>query len=91
MVHAHIQPMSSWMPCMMSGSHVLSKIFPEDFGCGWSWSPPSLDVDSCHYFLWGYLKDHVYCTNLNNVQQLQAETKAVAKEIRWHCTTHMTT
>jgi hypothetical protein len=35
----------------------------------------------CNYFLWGYFKDYVNCAKLYTVQELQAETKAVAEEI----------
>jgi hypothetical protein len=32
-------------------------------------------------FLWGYLKDLMYSNNLQTVQELQAETEAIAEEI----------
>jgi hypothetical protein len=35
----------------------------------------------CDYFLWDYLKDHVYCTNPHTVQELHMELEAVAEEI----------
>jgi len=41
-----------------------------------------------NYFLWGYLKDRVYCTNPHNVHKLQVETEAVAEEITLHDTVH---
>jgi hypothetical protein len=60
------------------GSRVLSNRFLESFGCGWSWPPCSPDMNPCDHILWGYLKDHVYRTNPHTVQDLQAETEAVA-------------
>jgi hypothetical protein len=38
-------------------------------------------MNPCNYFLWGYLKDHVYCTNSHTVQELQVEVEAVAEDI----------
>jgi hypothetical protein len=35
----------------------------------------------CDYFLWGYLKGHVFSTNQHTVQEFQVETEAVAEEI----------
>jgi hypothetical protein len=34
-----------------------------------------------NYFLWGYLKDHMHCTNPQNVQGLQTEIEATAEYI----------
>jgi hypothetical protein len=38
-------------------------------------------MDSCSYVLRGYIKDHVYYTNLPNVQEFQVEIRTVAEEI----------
>jgi len=38
-------------------------------------------MNPCNYFLWGHLKDHVYCTNLHTVQEVQVEIEAVANEV----------
>jgi hypothetical protein len=62
-------------------SRVLLNQFPEHFGHGWSWPLCSLDINLCNYFLWGYHKDRVYRTILHTVQELQAETEAIAEEI----------
>jgi hypothetical protein len=42
----------------------------------WLWPPCSPDLNSCDYFLWGYLKDCMYRTNPCTFQDLQAETEA---------------
>jgi len=62
------------MSCQING-------FPECFGCGWSWPPCSPDINPYDYFLWGYLKDHVYHISSHTVQEVQAEIKAVDEEI----------
>jgi hypothetical protein len=38
-------------------------------------------MNPCDYLLWAYLKDRVYRTNPQTVQELQAETEAVAEQI----------
>jgi hypothetical protein len=38
-------------------------------------------MNPCDYFLWGYLKDCVYCTNPHAAQELQVENEAAAEEI----------
>jgi hypothetical protein len=38
-------------------------------------------MNPCNNFLWGYLKNYVYCTNLHTVQEFQAGIEAVAEEI----------
>jgi len=42
------------------------------------WSPCSLCMNLCDYLLWGYLRECVYRTSL---QELQAEVEAVAEEM----------
>jgi hypothetical protein len=37
-------------------------------------------MNLCDYFLWGYLKDYVYCTNSHTVQELKVETEAAAEK-----------
>jgi len=37
-------------------------------------------TNTCDYFLWGYLKDCVYCTNTHS-QKLHAKIEAVAEEV----------
>jgi len=38
-------------------------------------------MNPCHFFLWNYLEDRVYCTNSHTVQGLQAEIEPVAEEV----------
>jgi hypothetical protein len=38
-------------------------------------------MNPCKYFLWGYLKNHVYYTNPHNIQVLQAEIEGDAEDI----------
>jgi hypothetical protein len=64
--HAHTQ--------RMFGSRVLSNRLRV-------WPPRSPDMNPCIYFLWDFLKDHVYGTNRYTVQELQAETEAVTVQI----------
>lgn len=39
---------------------VLFNHFPEWFRYGWSWSPYSLELNPCDYFLWGCVEDKIY-------------------------------
>jgi hypothetical protein len=41
-------------------------------------------MNPCDYFLWDYLKDHVYHTNLHILQELQVEIEGVTEEITGH-------
>jgi hypothetical protein len=59
------------------GSHVLSNLYPELFGCGWSWPPCSPDINIYDYYIWGYIRDRLYRTNPHTVQGLQDESEAV--------------
>jgi len=36
---------------------IVSNRFPQQFHCGFSWPTRSPDLNTCDYFLWGYLKD----------------------------------
>jgi hypothetical protein len=65
----------------MFGSRVLSNRFQERFGCGWFWPPCSPDMNTCDYFLWGYLRDHVYHISPETVKEPQAGIEAGAEEI----------
>jgi hypothetical protein len=74
MMHAHITANVILVVLHdMSGSHFLLNQFPEYFMYGHPWPPCSLNINPCSYFLWGYLKDGVYCTNPHTVQEFQLE------------------
>jgi hypothetical protein len=62
-------------------SPVLLIQFLECFWCGWPWPPEPLDLSPCDYFLWGYFKDNVCCTNPHTVKELQTWIKAITEEI----------
>jgi len=38
-------------------------------------------MNSCIYFLWGYLRVRVCCTNLHTIQELKVEIEVVTEEI----------
>ena len=38
-----------------------------------NWPPRSCDLTPCDYFLWGYLKSHVYANKPRTVQELREE------------------
>ena len=42
---------------------VIALDYPTHTGSGVDWSPYSLDMKSCDFFLWGNLKDNVYYYN----------------------------
>jgi len=65
------------MTCLVG---IPCQMFPEHFRYEWSWSICSLNINPCKYFLWGYLRDRVYCTIPHTVQELQVQFEAVAKE-----------
>lgn len=76
MMHAHIHVLHD-----VFDSCTLLNWFPEHFRYGWSWSPCSPHKNPCHWFLWGYLKDHVHHTNPHSVEELQVEIQSVAEGI----------
>jgi hypothetical protein len=56
-----------------------------DFGRGWSWTPPSADLNPCDYFYQGLLKAKVYKYNHHPhlVEELKAEfTVAVEMSLK---------
>jgi hypothetical protein len=77
MVHTHAQHIMH----DVSGIRVLSNQFSECFKCAWFWPLCSPDMVPYEYFLWGYVKDSVHCTNQHTVQDLQVKTEAVANII----------
>ena len=38
---------------------------------GIDWHPYSPDLNSCDFFLWGYLKDTIYSKNLQTLDELE--------------------
>jgi hypothetical protein len=63
----------------------LDQNFPE----GWIgrngpvlWPPRSLDLNHCDFFLWGHMKQLVYVTPVNTIEELRSRIEDVAAEIR---------
>lgn len=54
------------------------------FGRGgpYSWPPRSPDLTVLDYFLWGHMKQEVYKTEVNTIDELRARILVVANEIR---------
>ena len=46
--------------------HVISRGFPA------AWPPRSPDLNPCDFWLWGFLKDHVYRRNNQTAPELKA-------------------
>ncbi|XP_025018119.1 uncharacterized protein LOC112539619 [Tetranychus urticae] len=51
---------------------VIAYGYPNHAGAGLEWPPYSPDLNPCDYFLWGYVKDKVYATQIDNIEQLKA-------------------
>lgn len=47
-----------------------------------AWPPRSPDLNSCDYYLWGYMKSIVYRTPVNNLEDLEARVMMAAERIR---------
>lgn len=45
------------------------------------WPPRSPDLNPCDYFFWGYLKDHVYKVEIQNIQHLQERIEEAINNI----------
>lgn len=54
---------------------VISNRFPEVLNAGIEWPPYSPDLNPCDYFLWGYLKERVYSSGPQNLEQLENAIK----------------
>lgn len=48
---------------------------------GMDWPPYSPDLNPCDFFLWGYLKDEVYCNNPKSIEELKAAIKHEVQNI----------
>jgi hypothetical protein len=51
-------------------SRVISNRFPNRFACGQNLPPNSPDLNTCDYFLWGFLKKKIFpkATNNNGIE-----------------------
>jgi len=91
MVHAHLQHTSAWVSCMCLIAMSCGIWFQEYFECEWSWPPCSPDMNPCHYFLWGYLKNQMYCTNPHTAhcsEDTSGNWSCCWRDYRWHATWH---
>ena len=50
-------------------------------GDGIEWPPYSPDLNVCDFFLWGYIKDKVYKTSPQNIQELNNNITQVIRSI----------
>jgi hypothetical protein len=49
--HPHTENVTLHVLHGVYGNHELLNKFLEHFKCGWSWSPCSLDMNACDYYL----------------------------------------
>ena len=49
--------------------------------CDPEWAPHSPDLNPPDFYLWGYLKDHVYETNIKTIKDLKTDTNAKIRAI----------
>jgi hypothetical protein len=63
----------------------VSSLFPQQFQCGFSWPPCSLDLNPCDYFLWGYLKDKVFSSAPGTLPELKESIKESCAQVTREC------
>lgn len=51
---------------------VIGLGYPSKYGGGLDWPPYSPDLNPCDFFLWGYLKDKVYRSQPNSLEELRS-------------------
>ena len=68
------------------GHKIIGLDAPKKLGGGIDWPPCSPDLNTCDYFLWGYLKDKVYVTLPETIDELKdritREIKAIPRDVR---------
>jgi hypothetical protein len=60
---------------------IMSNRFPQQFQCGFSWSPCNPDLNSCDCFLWGYLKDKVFSSAPRTLPELKEKIKSSCAQV----------
>ena len=63
------------------GSRIIGLDAPRMTGDGIEWPPYSPDLNVCDFFLWGYIKDKVYKTSPQNIQELNNNITQVIRSI----------
>ena len=51
---------------------ILGRGYPSKYGYNFDCLPFSFDINSCDYFLWGFLKDQVYTQQFQTIADLEA-------------------
>jgi hypothetical protein len=46
------------------------------------WLPRSPDLNPCDFFVWGHMKQLVYATPVNTIEELELRVQNAAQEIR---------
>ena len=70
-------------------SREVNRWFNDNYFDGWigryskhAWPPRSPDLNVCDFYLWDHLKQIVYSTPVNSLDELQVRLLNAAKEIR---------
>jgi hypothetical protein len=62
-------------------SRIISNRFPDRIACGQNWPPNSPDLNTCDYFLWGFLKKKIFLKKPRIIMELRALIIQACKEI----------
>lgn len=60
---------------------VIGLDYESRYGCGIEWPPYSPDLNPCDFWLWGYLKDKVFKTNPETLDELKRTIISVVNAI----------
>jgi hypothetical protein len=60
---------------------IMTKRFPQQIQCGFSWPPCRPDLNPCDYFLWGYLKGKVFSSAPRNLPELKERMKESCAQV----------
>jgi hypothetical protein len=60
---------------------IMSSRLPQQFKCGFSWSPCSPHLNPCDYFLWSYLKDKVFSSAPRTLPELKERIKESCAQV----------
>ena len=60
---------------------VIGLNYPKFCGGGLEWPPYSPDLNPCDFFLWGYVKDRTYTTQITSIDELKTKITDIVTKI----------